>query len=375
MKKVKFLSSIVQIALVSTMLTMVLGGSPLLFAGLLLSLGFVKYFIAKGFSLPTNLAYDLVISDTTYAGEAAASMIVKAMTSNETVQGGHVYVQDGIKKQFVIPRFDANYEDLIQDRQATPVSAGDLTVSGKALNPADYMIYNEFNPRDFETHWQAVNLNPTLVDRSLPVTLESVIAQEILKRHDRYINKMMWNGNTLSASTSKYKYFDGFIRKAFAASFGSDQTNFPASPTTLTNSNIVTELAKGYAMIPVALKYSGRVKIFCSYATYDLYTQYQQNQTNKGIDITVLGVKAYNGIPLVPIPEFPDNTYIIGDGNASMASNFWVGMNSMDDENKIKIMPVSNPSENWFFKMNCKVDVQIGWNSETVYYGGTPATP
>ena len=37
-----------------------------------------------------------VIADTTYAGEAASSFIVKAITGNETVQGGHVYNPEGV---------------------------------------------------------------------------------------------------------------------------------------------------------------------------------------------------------------------------------------------------------------------------------------
>jgi len=70
----------------------------LLFAG-----GFAKGLL--NYNAPKGLAYDgFVISDTTYAGEAASTFIVKAITSNETVQGGHIYVKDGIKKKFIIQR-------------------------------------------------------------------------------------------------------------------------------------------------------------------------------------------------------------------------------------------------------------------------------
>ena len=137
-----------------------------------------------------------VISDTTYAGEAASQFIVKAITGADTINGGHVYVKDGIKKKFTIPRFDVDYQDLIQDRQATPVSKGTMNVTGQAITPADYMIYTEFNPRDYEDHWFATQLNETLIDRSLPYTVESVVVQEVLKRHAKYFNKIIWNGDT-----------------------------------------------------------------------------------------------------------------------------------------------------------------------------------
>jgi len=376
MKKqfLKISVSLVLIALTSLTLSIATGGSFIAFAIGLFALGSLKGIIAPNFEMPKNLAYDgFVISDVTYAGEAASNFIVKAITSNETVEGGHVYVKDGIKKKFTIPRWDADYNDFVQDRAATPISKGTMTVDGKVLTPADYMIYTEFNPRDYEAHWYATQLNSTLIDRALPMTVESVVTQEVLKRHNRYINKAFWNNNTLAASTSTYRYYDGFIRKAFAASSGTDQTLFPSSPTTLTSANIVTELQKGYDLIPAALKYDPSMKIFCSYATYDLFMQYQIAQTYKGIDITNMGVATFRGLPMVKIADFPANTYIMARGMATPESNLWVGMNSVDDA-MLEVKPLQANSELWFIKMLMKVDVQIGWNSETIYYGPTPST-
>lgn len=74
------------------------------------------------------MADGFVINDTTYAGEAASQFIIKSITGAVTVNGGHVYVKDGIKKKFTIPRWDADYEDFIQDRAATPTSKGSFTV-------------------------------------------------------------------------------------------------------------------------------------------------------------------------------------------------------------------------------------------------------
>jgi hypothetical protein len=307
-----------------------------------------------------------VINDTTYAGEAASSFIVKAITSNETVQGGHVYVKDGIKKKFTIPRWDADFEDFVQDRAATPSSKGLMTVDGQALNPADYMIYTEFNPRDYEAHWFATQLNPTLIDRALPPTVESVVLQEVLKRHDRYLNKALWNSDTTTSSI--YKYYDGFIKKAQTAAALSTGDIMPkVTGTTLTESNIQAELLKGYKLIPAALRYDASMKYFCSYNTYDLYAQSQINQQYKGVDTTQDGVRKFKGREVVPINDLPDNFYFIAKGKATPESNMWVGMNSVDDA-KLELRPLQANSELWFIKMNMKVDVQFGWNAEAVLY-------
>lgn len=364
----KIFASIVLIGLVSTLCSLVIGGAPLMYAAVLFAAGFAKGLFsiqdAKG------LTYDgFVISDTTYAGEAASNFIVKAITGNETVQGGHVYVKDGIKKSFTIPRWDADYEDFVQDRVATPTSKGTMTVDGHKLAPADYMIYTEFNPRDYEAHWFATMLNPTLIDRTLPATVESVVIQEVLKRHDRYLNKALWNSDTTLASPSIYRYYDGFIAKAKAANSGDDATLTVSSPTTLSASNIQAELLKGYNKIPAALKYNPKMKFYMNYATFDYFMQSQIAQTYKGVDITSVGVPTFRGHEVVKINDLPDNFYFIALGTATPESNLWVGMNSTDDA-KLEMMKVQNNSELWFIKMLMKVDVQIGWNSETVYYNG-----
>ena len=371
----KFLWSIALIALVAlTVSHTVYAGSDAsawAIGGTLFAIGFVKglkldFFGISGIFKNIYAADSgFVINDTAYAGEAASNFIVKAITSNDTVQGAHVYVRDGIKKKFTIPRWDADYLDFIQDRAATPTSKGAMTVDGQVLDPQDYMIYTEFNPRDYEAHWYAIMLDPTLIDRTLPPTVESVVIQEVLKRHDKYLNQALWNNDSTLAAPSIFRYYDGYIKKAADAG----DTVVVASPTTLTVTNIQGEFLKGYQVIPPQLRYDPEMKFFCSYNTYDLYAQSQINQTYKGIDTTKEGIDTFKGRKVVKIADLPDNFYFIAKGKADPSSNLWVGMNSVDDA-KLEMKPLQANSELWFIKMLMKVDVQIGWNSETIYYNG-----
>lgn len=304
-----------------------------------------------------------VITDTTYAGEAASQFIVKALTGADTINGGNVYVKDGIKKKFTIPRFDVDYEDIIQDRAATPTPKGEMDITGQVLEPEDYMIYMEFNPRDFEDHWYATQLNPTLIDRNLPYTVESVVVQEILKRHAKFFNKIMWNGDT--TLTTIYKYFDGFLKKAANAG----DTVVVSSPITLTASNIQGEFERGYELIDPALVFDPDMKFYCSYNTFIIYGQSQINQSFKGVDTTKEPVPYYKGRKVERIADFPDNTYLIAKGKPDTESNLWVGLNSIADEG-LQLARLQANSELYFVKMLMKADAQIGWNNETVLYGG-----
>ena len=304
-----------------------------------------------------------VINDTSYAGEAASQFIVKAVTEAVTIDGGHIFVKDGIKKKFTIPRFDLPDDQFIQDRAATPTPKGQMNVTGQVLDPEDYMVYIEFNPRDYEDHWFATQLNPELIDRDLPVSVESVVIQQVMKKHAKFFNKIIWNGQ--KTNTDVLKYFDGLIKKAMLSA----DTIDVGSPTTLSAANIVAEMAKGYALIPDSLKYDPDMKWFMSNRTYDLYQEAQQNQTYKGADFTSRGKDTYQSMKVVRIPDFPNNVYMIAKGTADMDSNLWVGMNSQEDETNIKLAPVQNNSEMWFVKMLMKADVQIGFNEETILYG------
>lgn len=308
------------------------------------------------------MADGFVINDTTYAGEAASQFIVKAITGADTVAGGHVYIKDNIKKKFTIPRFDANYEDFIQDRAAMPTTKGSMTIDGQVLDPNDYMIFTTFNPRDFEDQWFATQLNPTLIDRSLPYSAESVVVQEVLKRHAKYFNKALWN-NDKSLSTI-YKYWNGYIKNAKL----SPDTILASSPTTLTDTNIADEMDKCYSALPEELRYDPDMKYFVSYKTYDTYERFQIKQTYKGIDTTMQGKDTFKGKKVVKIADFPNDTMFLAKGKATPESNLWVGLNSVADEG-LQLGRLRPEGELFYIKMLMKADVQIGWNSETVYYG------
>ena len=85
----------------------------------------------------------VTISDTTYAGKAASPWIVPASTDFASVNKGCCtkWTRSG-KTDYSRFQFDS----LIQDRAATPTSAGTGTVDGRTLTPADFMVYWEFNP-------------------------------------------------------------------------------------------------------------------------------------------------------------------------------------------------------------------------------------
>lgn len=305
----------------------------------------------------------LNIQDTTYAGEAASGFKVRALTGADTINRGNAYVQDGIKKKYTIPLMDV--DDMVQDRVATPTpqTDGNITVTGRTLEPADYMIYGEFNPRDFEQHWQATEMNPELLDAMLPATAEATILGQVMKKHSKFIDLIIWQGD--KTRTDKLKYFDGLIKKMLDSTAVNKVT---ASLATLTASNIADKMQATYDLIPEALLYDPSVKLVVSYKTAELYRSWQQAQAYKGVDKTSGGVMTFNGKRVEPLAGVPNDTIVIGKFTADLDSNFWIGMNSVDDEEYVQLARLQANSENFFLKVLMKLDVNFAFGEELCLY-------
>ncbi len=304
----------------------------------------------------------LSITDTTYAGEAAGQFIVKALTGNETVQGGHIYVQDGIKKKFTIPRLSV--DGIIQDYSAEPTSSGTMTVDGKTLTPNKFQLFVTFNPLDFNDHWFASQLDSGLMDTRLPQTIESAVIQEYNKYFNNYMNKAIWQSRTTNTDT--YKYWNGIIYNALADSSVIDT----ASATTITAANVEAQLQlvedKIRDSVPDLL-YDENMKIFVSYKTANLWEQAQFAGTYKGNNNTEAGILKFHGRTIVPIKGMPDNTMFAAKGSASRDSNLWLGIDDFSDAT-VSIGKYSNYGDTYFIRMIFQADVQIGFGAETVLY-------
>jgi hypothetical protein len=335
------------------------------------------------------MAEALVISDTTYAGEAASQFILRPVINADTVQKGCIHVQDGIKKQYTIPRLEVS--NLIQRRAATPISQGTITVDARALVPRDLMLYVEFNPRDYEAHWQAVNLSPKLLDRELPPTAEEFTMIQVMARLNEFFENAIWRSRLVFDPTnsgyvtpaskgqvstdSAYFYFDGLMTKLLndASTIQVSSPKILISGTTSGgNENINDALNRIYYSIPKPLLYKygpSGLKFHVSYATQQVYEDYITTSTvYKNNDTTERGINRWKGYEIVPLAGMPDNTIIACVSAPGMESNLWLGVNSAADDDALQLARLQANSELFFIKGLFKMDTQIGFPDFVVLY-------
>jgi len=324
----------------------------------------------------------LQINDTTYAGTFASYFWLPATFGMDTIQKGGVYVQDGIKKKHTIGRVD--FANPLQPRQATPTTSGTFTVDGRVLEPLDVMLYTEFNPRDFEQHWMAEQLSPTLLARELPLTAENYMMQIGLNRMFEQIELGLWMGSTAYTATpgtsdnGQICFFDGFLKimvsdaavKKVASPFpliagASDSTHYNV----VDAFNALLQLAatNKKALLSRPNRYQ-RLKFFVSINTEQIYhTFITTSQTFKGVNTTEQGINKFKGYEIVPLAGLPDDTILFCEGLDDVSSNLYVGMNSTEDNN-LQLMRLQNNSELFFLKGLMKFAVQYGFSDQAFLF-------
>lgn len=329
----------------------------------------------------------LNIQDTSYAGTFASYFWIPATFGMDTIQKGAVYVQDGIKKKHTIGRVD--FSQPLQARQATPTSSGTYTIDGRVLEPQDLMLYTEFNPRDFEQHWLAEQLSPTLLARELPLTAENYMIQIGLNRMFEQIETGIWMASTTytatpgTAGNGQICFFDGFFKK-FVNDGNVQSVSSPLPLTAGATTGSVKNIAEAFdallslvattkkALISRSTRYE-RMKFFVSIATEQIWHTYiTTTQTFKGVNTTDRGINLFKGYEIVPLAGFPDNSILFCEGLMDPSSNLYVGMNSTED-NQLQLMRLQNNSELFFLKGLMKYDVQYGFSDQTFVY--TTLTP
>lgn len=320
----------------------------------------------------------LIINDTTYSGTFASYFWLPATFGMDTVRKGGVYVKDGIKKKHTIGRID--FSNPLQSRQATPTSSGSFTIDGRVLEPQDLMVYTEFNPRNFETHFLAEQLSPTLLARELPVTAENYMIQMGLNRMFEQIEIGLWMGSTTytatpgSSGNGQICFFDGFLKKMV----NDGNVQKVASPLPLSAAassvsvyNIVDALnalldlcaIHKKALLARPNRYE-RLKFFVSIKTEQIYQTFiTTSLVYKGVNTTDRGINTFKGYDIVPVAGLPDDTILFAEGLPDTDSNLYVGMNSTED-NQLQLMRLQNNSELFFLKGLMKYDVQYGFSEE-----------
>jgi hypothetical protein len=302
-----------------------------------------------------------------YAGEVLEQLLVRATTGNQLVAGGHIHIQPGVQKKFAIPRLRVG--NMLQKRKEQPTdddSLGDFTVTERYLEPKDFMAFTTFNPRAFEQFWRPFQPTGNLVFRELPAEVQNKMLAELAKVVDFQLGGEFINGEYAEAEG---KFFDGILTRIVA----DENTIVVPNPVGLTQANIISKLKAVKALIPKALKGSPLLKIYMSVRDFENYEYELTDKPSKGADYTNMNPERFKGIRIVALADWPDDVIVATYTSAGIDSNFWGGVDFVDDAETIQIDKLTTAGEKYFFKMLMKADTNVVFPEDIVLYDGRAA--
>lgn len=333
----------------------------------------------------------------TYAGEVLEDLLVYTAHENDTFKEGLIHVKPGIQKKYVLPHISLG--KIIQDNKPTPTSAeggvkdGDFNSykhSERYLEPQDFMVYLEFNPRDYEDYWKPFQPEGELIFRDLDPKVQAVMLHLLIDKKDEYLNDCIWcsrkstagvttpaDSTTLGGESAAgpMKYFDGALARVLT-NINSEDANEKASGQVVVAGN--TELTTGeqvesalYAMwlaCPKNLRKSKDLKFVMGWDAWDMYDQYLTSKDVKYSENADINKYRFKGKKVVVINGVPEHTIFLGKFTSDINSCLWMGVDYATDQESVKVERLQANSELYFFQMRLKVDVNIVLPSEIIVW-------
>lgn len=328
---------------------------------------------------------------TNYTGEVLEELLTLTAQKTDTFKKGLIHVEPQIQKQLTLPSIKLG--KIIQDRKPTPDSSvGEYTFAERYLTPKDFMIYVEFNPREFERYYKEFQPIDNLLFRKLNPKVQATMMRLLMEGKDAYIDQAIWcsasasekakiknsdvsNNTLLIGGENEYgsmKYWDGALARMLMNANASPESEDAKSGKIMLSGNgtfangeaVEAELYKMWMKLPPKLRNMSGLKILMDYNTWDMYDQYLSSKENKYVDNTQINARTFKGKQIIPMVAFPENTIIIGKFTSGRDSNLWMSVDTADDINIIQCDKLQNNSELYFFKALLKIDVNIVKPSE-----------
>ncbi len=297
------------------------------------------------------------IKNTNYNGEVLEQLLTVATTSNEIVEKGLIHVIPGVSNKISIPRLHAG--KMLRKRKEDPKvedSKGNFDYSEKELAPEDFMAFTVFNPRTFENIWRPWQPKGDLVFAELPPSAQNALLDALSKQVQFELGGHYINGEY---GNDDDHLFNGILTQAAK---DSDIVIVSSEAT-----KMVDRLKAVRAQIPVAIIENPNLRFLMSPSDFNKYDDELTARDYKNRDETTRNIKMYKDIKIETLAAWPDDLIVatLCSPNA-MTTNLFAAVNLQDDEHVIKIGPVSNMSELYFFKMLMKADTNIAFGEEFI---------
>ena len=305
---------------------------------------------------------------TTYAGEFAGEYIAAALLEGATIANGGITVKPNVKLKEVIKKVSTN--DIVKDATCDFDPTSTITLTERILQPEEQQVNLQLCKKDFVSDWEALSMGYS-AHSNMPSKFSDFLIAHVAAKVAQRTEQSIWAGDT-----SNNGQFNGF--STLLAADAALPTANEVAGTTVTASNVITELGKIVDAIPSAL-----------YGAEDLYVYVSQNIARAyvralgGFGASGLGAAgtnsmgtqwwnngslSFDGVKLFVANGLGDNVAI-----AAEKSNLFFGTGLLSDHNEVKVIDMADldGSQNVRVVMRFTAGIQYGIVDDIVTYGIT----
>lgn len=300
----------------------------------------------------------------TYAGEFAGKYIQAALLAGKTLGDNTITVKPNIKYKEVVKKL-ATSATILADATCDFTPTATVTLTERIIEPKQLQVNLQLCKNDFRSDWEAIQMGYSSFD-NLPKNFSDFLIGNLSATVGASLETSIWAGVGGAGS------FTGFTEL-----FKSDSGVVDVSGTTITPSNVITELGKVVAEVSKLNIYlTGDKPVI--YAATNVIASYLV--ALGGFGAAGLGSNGYKGegpagvqnapmyfagLQLVEAPGMPTSQMV-----AASPNNLWFGTGLMNDTNQVKVLDMADldGSDNVRFIMKFSAGIQYGVSAEIVYY-------
>ncbi len=288
-----------------------------------------------------------------YAGKEAGDIIGKAFKEADTLSKNLVTVLPDIDYQVSIRKI--SYQNGRTDYVCGFTPTGAVTLSEKVLAPKKIKNEQEICKEDLRQIWSSATMGFSAHNDRMPADVDAALMAEILGDTAEATDADIWSGDGANDGE-----FDGFIKL-----FDADASVIKPAAIAIDKSNVVAEIQKVRAAIPVALRRSDLVFAISPDIALHLEDAYIDGGINSGFGGEAKTIQ-YGSQSLEVVNGLPDNTMVVYE-----RKNLFFGTGLLADHNEIRMkdMDESDLSGQVRYKMVYTAGVQYANSDEIVYYG------
>ena len=315
--------------------------------------------------MPTTTTQNASVA---YNGEFAGQYISAALLSANTIENGGITVKPNIKFQEVIKTIST--DDIVKDASCDFTATSTLTLDERTLTPEYQQVNLQLCKKDFQDDWEAISMGFSAHD-TLPSSFSDFLISHVAAKVAQRTETSIWAGSTATSGQ-----FDGLMTLLTA------DANLPTgnevAGTTVTASNVITELGKIADAVPSTLYGSEDLSIYISQNVARAYVRALGGFAADGVGAAgtnAMGTQWFNNGALTfdGIKIFVANGLGSNQAIAAEKSNIYFGTGLLSDHNEVKVIDMADidGSQNVRVVMRFTAGVQYGIVDDIVTYGIT----